>query len=75
MSDRLPTLTARQVVATLKRGGFIERYQRGSHLFLFNPETDHESTVAIHPGDLKRPTLKGIIKQAGLTEEEFRELL
>jgi len=29
----------------------------------------------LHPGDLKRPLLKSIIKQAGLSEEEFLDLL
>jgi hypothetical protein len=29
----------------------------------------------MHPGDVKRPLLKKIIQDAGLTEEEFRDLL
>jgi hypothetical protein len=29
----------------------------------------------MHPGDLHRGLLKAIIKQAGLTEAQFRELL
>ncbi|MGH8696169.1 MAG: type II toxin-antitoxin system HicA family toxin [Burkholderiales bacterium] len=31
--------------------------------------------MAFHPGDLKRGTLHGIIKQAGLTIDEFIDLL
>lgn len=31
--------------------------------------------VALHGRDLPTPTLKSILKQAGLTEDEFRELL
>jgi len=29
----------------------------------------------MHSGDLPPPTLKDILKQAGLTEDEFRALL
>ena len=29
----------------------------------------------MHPGDIKRPLLKKIIQDAGLTEDEFRGLL
>jgi hypothetical protein len=29
----------------------------------------------MHPGDIERPLLKKIIADAGLTEDEFRELL
>jgi predicted RNA binding protein YcfA (HicA-like mRNA interferase family) len=31
------------------------------------------TTVPMHPGDVARPLLKKIIKDVGLTEEEFRK--
>jgi hypothetical protein len=31
--------------------------------------------VPMHSGDIKRPLLKKIIQDVGLTEDEFRELL
>jgi predicted RNA binding protein YcfA (HicA-like mRNA interferase family) len=73
--SRLPALTARQVVQALRRAGFVADRQRGSHLFLFHEGRRQSTVVPMHGGDLKRGLLKGIIKQAGLTEEEFRELL
>ena len=36
---KLPSLTARKVVRALKRAGFVEDRQRGSHLMLIHPET------------------------------------
>ena len=75
MSQRLPNVTARQVVAALKRGGFRELRQKGGHLHLIHPATDAITTIPMHPGDLKRPLLKAILRQAGLSEDEFRELL
>ena len=32
-------------------------------------------TVPNHPGDLKRPLLAGILKDAGISREEFLRLL
>jgi predicted RNA binding protein YcfA (HicA-like mRNA interferase family) len=73
--SRLPSLTAKQVLQALKRGGFVARHQSGSHLYLEHPITKHATTVPMHPGELKRWLLKEIVKQAGLSEDEFRELL
>ncbi len=72
---RLPTITARELVAALKRAGFIEDGQRGSHLRMWHPERRVITTVPIHSGDLPRPLVKAIIKQAGLGDDEFGELL
>lgn len=73
--SRLPSLTPRELVAALKRGGFSEHHQTGSHLYLEHPTISHLVSVPMHRKDLKRPTMKAIIKQAGLSEEEFRTLL
>jgi len=51
-------------------------HQRGSHRYYVSPRTGKiATTVPVHPGDIKRPLLKKIIQDAGLTEEEFRKLL
>ena len=70
--SRLPMIDARRLVQTLKKAGFRETHQKGSHLYLFHDERRCVTCVPIHPGDLKRPLLKSIIRQAGLTEDEFR---
>jgi len=72
---RLPTLTARKVVAALKRAGFEEVRQDSSHLYFWHPICQLGTCVPMHSGDLKRSLVRGIIRQAGLTEEEFRKLL
>jgi predicted RNA binding protein YcfA (HicA-like mRNA interferase family) len=73
--SRLPTLQPKQLVAALKRAGFLEHHQTGSHLYLWHPARTLMTSVPMHHGDLKRGTAKAILKQAGLTEEELRELL
>lgn len=73
--SRLPTVTARQLVKVLLRAGFSEGHQRGSHLTLYNQTTKRQTVVPMHPGDLHRGLLKAILKQAGISEEEFQKLL
>ena len=73
--SRLPTVTASEMVRALKRAGFVEHHQKGSHLYLWHGERQMMTGVPMHPGDLKRSLMKAIIKQAGLTEDDFRRLL
>jgi predicted RNA binding protein YcfA (HicA-like mRNA interferase family) len=73
--SRLPSLTSKQVLKALLKGGFVKKHQRGSHLTLRHPDTGSHTTVPMHTGDLYRGLVKDIIKQAGLTEEEFMALL
>ena len=58
------------------RGGFVVVHQKGSHRYYANALTGRVVTcVPMHTGDIKRPLLKKIIQDVGLTEDEFRELL
>lgn len=66
----LPVLTAKQVVAILKRHGFEESRQSGSHLRLVHPD-GRAVTVAMHTGDIKRKTLAMIITQSRLGIDAF----
>jgi len=73
--SRLPNLNARKILRALKHAGFIEDGQRGSHLYLWNEEKKLVTSVPMHGRDVKRSLLKQIVRQAGLTEDEFRKLL
>ncbi|MBI4487815.1 MAG: type II toxin-antitoxin system HicA family toxin [Deltaproteobacteria bacterium] len=65
--------TAREVVRFLKRKGFIEKRQKGSHLMLQHPQTGYRTSVPMHPGDLPTGLFLKILKDAGLTLAEFRQ--
>ncbi len=65
--------TAREVLARLKRAGFIEVRQAGSHLFLRHPD-GRLPFVAMHRRDIPLGTFKKILKQARLTHEQFARL-
>jgi len=75
MSARLPRVTARQAIAALKRDGWIEVRQVGSHVRLRHPDRNEDVTVAMHAGTMPVGTFKRLLNQAGLTVERFKELL
>jgi len=69
---RLPALTYRDVIKRLRDAGFVfDRQAKGSHEIWYNPTTHRRVTVPHHPGGLARGTLRAIIRESGLTVEEF----
>ena len=75
MSKQLPALRAREVIRILEKAGFVRWQQKGSHLTLYR-ERDHRAlTIPVHfARTIPKGTLRAIIKQAGLTAEEFLTL-
>jgi predicted RNA binding protein YcfA (HicA-like mRNA interferase family) len=72
---RLPTLHSRKIIKALERAGFVFDHQTGSHFILRNPVTRRTTCVPIHGRDVKRSLMKDILQQAGISEDEFRDLL
>ena len=68
-------MDAARLIRALKRAGFVVHEQRGSHLTLKHPFNGNRTTVPIHGGDIKRGLMKKILKQAGLSENDFRCLI
>jgi predicted RNA binding protein YcfA (HicA-like mRNA interferase family) len=75
MGERLPGLTAKEVVKALEKTGFVAQRQKGSHLTMRHPQTKHTTVITMHPGEMPRVFLKTILKQAGIREDAFRELI
>jgi predicted RNA binding protein YcfA (HicA-like mRNA interferase family) len=61
-----------KVIRALTQAGFKVISQKGNHIFLTDEK--HKITVPRHD-PIKKGTLLSIIQQAGLTKEEFLELL
>lgn len=73
---KLPRIPASLVVSALKRASFYIYHQAGSHAQLRHPsKTKLRITIPVHKKDLAPKTLKTIIRQAGMTVEEFIGLL
>jgi predicted RNA binding protein YcfA (HicA-like mRNA interferase family) len=73
---RLPRITSRELVSALKRLGFVEARQTGSHLVLKRDQPPTRVVVPMHAGRvLKLGTFKAILDDARISEEELREVL
>lgn len=70
---KLPAVRPKMAIRALKRSGFSVHHTTGSHYFLKKDKL--RVSVPYHNRDLKPGTLASIIAQAGLTVEEFVELL
>lgn len=59
-------MTPREMIKHLKKNGFREISQNGSHIKLRNDETGRQTEVPYHCKDLKKGLEQAILKQAGL---------
>lgn len=75
MNPKLPAVTARDLVRVAERLGFQLRRQRGSHAIYVRASDQARVVIPVHGGDLKRKTLRGIILDMKITEEEFMEMV
>lgn len=73
---KLGRLSARKVIKKLKRAGFTETHQRGSHFYLKNHDGTRIVTVPVHGSkDIPIGTLYTIVvRQAGLSTDEFNSI-
>jgi len=70
---KLPMLSGEEVVRILKKMGFQEIRQRGSHRYMRHLD-GRTTVVPIHSNrDIGRGLLKKILNDIGLTREEFAE--
>jgi len=61
-----------EIVRRLKHFGFsFLRHAAGSHENWCNPATGRYTTIPNHPGDMPAGTLRAILKQAGVSIEDF----
>jgi predicted RNA binding protein YcfA (HicA-like mRNA interferase family) len=74
---KLPVVSGKRVIQALTRAGFLINRIVGSHHVLVYPDDPTRTvTVPVHAGrDLKPGTVRSIIRQVGLTVEEFADLL
>jgi predicted RNA binding protein YcfA (HicA-like mRNA interferase family) len=71
----LPRVSGREVVKALMKVGYEQDRQRGSHIILRQIVSPHRRIVVPDHHEIAKGTLRAIIRQAGLTVDEFRALL
>ena len=75
MSEKLPRITASDIINVLERVGFSLARQSGSHKIYKNTE-GKRITVPFHAGKTLHPKiLKSIIKDADISIEKLKEML
>ena len=69
---KLRRVSGRKAIRTLERLGFVQVRQRGSHVVLKKETLEDEvgCAVPLHR-ELAIGTLRGILRQAGITTNEF----
>ena len=71
----LPAVSGREVVKALEKIGYLFDRQRGSHMILRQQSPPHRRLTVPDHKEVAKGTLRAIIRQAGLTVEEFNVLL
>ena len=72
----LPVVSGRKVIKALTKAGFTVQGKKGSHVKLKKTEAGKILIVIVPDhAEVARGTLKSILRQAGITKEEFLKLL
>jgi predicted RNA binding protein YcfA (HicA-like mRNA interferase family) len=71
----LPRISGREVAAALARIGYQLDRQKGSHMVLRAAAPPHRRIVVPDHREVAKGTLRAILRQAGISVDEFRGLL
>lgn len=75
MSEKLPRVTANEMIKIVEKLGFRFSRQSGSHKIYKNDE-GKRVTIAYHSGKILHPkVIKSILFDAGLSVDEFKTML
>ena len=72
--SKLPVVSGRELVRALQKLGFQFDRQKGSHMMIFRENPPTTLSVPDHH-ELDRGTLRALLRQAGVTPDEFGRLL
>ncbi len=73
--SKLPVVSGKQLCKILTKTGYLADHQTGSHIILRHEKPPHRRLTVPDHKEIAKGTLRAVIRQAGLTMDEFRELL
>ena len=73
--SQLPVVSGRQVVKALRNIGYEFDHQRGSHIVLRHTDPPHRRLTVPDHDEVAKGTLRAIVRQAGLTVDQFKALV
>jgi len=68
--SKLPSISGKKCIKVLEQFGFVVYRQRGSHVTLVRENPPNQTTVPLHK-ELDRGTLRAILRQTGIGNDEF----
>lgn len=71
--SKLPVVSAEDLCRMLKKIGYSIDHQTGSHIILRNETSPHRRLTVPNHKEIAKGTLRSILRQAGLTLEEFKK--
>ena len=71
----LPVISGKHLCGALGKIGYFVDHQTGSHIILRNENHPHRRLTVPNHKEIAKGTLRAIIRQAGLTVREFKELV
>ncbi len=72
---KLPLLSGQEVTKAFQKMGYAFDHQTGSHIILRHVKPPYRRLTVPSHKEVAKGTLRALIRQAGLTVEEFLELL
>jgi len=73
--SKLPVVSGKELCKILSRTGYQIDHQTGSHIILRNKDLPNRRLTIPNHKEIAKGTFRAIIRQAGLTLEEFLELM
>ena len=73
--SKLPQVSGREAVKAFQKLRYEIDHQTGSHIILRHRDPPHRRLSVPNHKELAKGTLRALIRQAGITVEEFRRLL
>jgi len=72
---KIRPLSSHKLIKILQKAGFKIIRQKGSHVIMMN-DKNIRIVIPVHPGkDVKPGLIRAIIKEAGLSRQDFLKLL
>jgi len=68
---KLPILTPKQLLQKLKRLGFTNDHQTGSHIIMYHTRTKKRAVIPYHLRTIPKGTLLSLLHEAGLTKDDI----
>lgn len=73
--SKLPVVSGKSLCKILQKVGYSVDHQTGSHLILRNDIHPHRRLTVPNHKEIAKGTLRAILRQAGLTLQEFKDIL